>query len=102
MRGLNLSTVARKPLKAPINAPKHKAKVTDNHILSIHPKKIVIKTPVKPATAATDKSNPPAIMSGVPAAAIKPIYDIFIPIFMALLKEKNQGDIKERPITITI
>jgi hypothetical protein len=41
-------------------------------------------------------------MSGVPAAAIKPIYDILIPIFMALLKEKNQGDIKERPITITI
>ena len=65
--------MAKKPLKAPIKAPTNKDNATANQILSIHPKNIVINTPVNPATAATDKSRPPAIINGVPAAAINPI-----------------------------
>ena len=73
IKGLNFKTVAKKPLKAPITPPKKSAHTTAIQILSIHPQKYVISTPVKPATAATDKSKPPAIISGVPAAAIRPI-----------------------------
>ena len=49
-------------------------------------------TPAIPATAATDRSSPPAMISGVPAAAISPMKAMLEPIDSRFLTVRKNGD----------
>ena len=49
-------------------------------------------TPESPATAATERSRPPAMISGVCSAHIKPMKAILAPMLIILSKDRNQGE----------
>ncbi len=53
-------------------------------------------TPVSPATAATERSSPPAMMSGVPAAAIRPMKATLEPIASMFRPVRKNGDRTEK------
>ena len=53
-------------------------------------------TPVRPAIAATERSRPPAMISGVPAAAISPMKATFEPIASMFRSVRKNGDRTEK------
>ena len=92
INGLSLSRVVKKPLTKPRPTATSKANATAIQIDSPAVWVKAIRTPVMPAIAATERSRPPAMMSGVPAAAIKPMKATLPPIVSMLLIERKNGE----------
>ena len=71
--GFRRKRVVNSPLTTPMAAATTIASSTPIQIGKPMPCSIEMTTPVSPAIAATERSSPPAMISGVPAAAISPI-----------------------------
>ncbi|MNC94808.1 hypothetical protein D3C83_117640 [compost metagenome] len=56
------------------------------------PLSTAINTPTRPAMAATDRSRPPAMMSGVPAAAMRPMKAMLEPIAIMFRVVMKNGE----------
>ena len=88
-------SVTNRPLPRPMTPPAQMATITPNQIFSPAPSVSATTTPAKPATAATERSSPPAMISGVPAAAISPMNAMLVPMLAMLSKVRNQRDSTE-------
>ena len=91
--GLSFSRVAKRPLIEPMNAPSATAAIAAIQMLMpTSPWRTASSTPTSPAIAATERSSPPAMMSGVPAAAISPMKATFEPIAIMLRSVRKNGE----------
>jgi len=90
--GFNFNFVANSPLIAPISAPTSSAATEPNQTSMPLPCSRATITPAMPATAATDRSRPPAIINGVCAALIRPMNAMLAPMLIMLSNDRNHGD----------
>ena len=98
--GLSFSRVAKRPLIEPITAPSSSAaSAAIQMLMPTSPWRTASSTPTSPAMAATERSSPPAMMSGVPAAAIKPMKAMFEPIAIMLRSVKKNGVSSEKTMS---
>jgi hypothetical protein len=89
MRGLSFSRVTMKPLSTPTAQPMTSAVRQPAQILMPLACISATMTPARPATAATDRSSPPPMISGVPAAAIRPMKAMLVPMLDRLLSVRK-------------
>jgi len=66
--------------------------MTASHTFTPAAFRSAMTTPTRPAVAATERSSPLAMISGVPAAAISPMKATLVPIASKFLTERKNGE----------